>query len=268
MKKTSYALLWTVAAIFCLGVMPGAAQMSFVVSPIRVEHQVAVGASETNVIEVRNEGKSPARVKVYTEDWEMDRKGDVNYARAGKGPNSCATWIQLNPTDFRVDPGQTRQIRYTLTVPPGSKEAGYRAAIVFEGMPAGESGPGGARKVAVHGRIGVVLYETVGNPEIKAQFEDFQVRPEKQGVTFKLTLANKGVGNFRIKKSWIALKNSQGQEVAKVEIPDIPVLPGAVRDLEFSKELTLPKGSYVAEAVLDVGRRDFLGRKQTFNIGH
>jgi P pilus assembly chaperone PapD len=266
MKKTIYALLWTATLLFCLGARPGAAQMSFVVSPIRVEHQVAPGGSETNVIEVRNEGNNPARVKVYTEDWEMDRKGDVNYARAGKGPHSCATWIQLNPTDFRVDPGQTRQVRYTLTVPTGSKEGGYRAAIVFEGMPVKE-GQAAARRVAVHGRIGVVLYETVGNPEIKAQFEDFQVRPEKQGLTFKLTLANKGTGNFRIKKSWITMRNSQGEEVAKVDIPDIPVLPGAIRDLEFSKELNLPKGSYLAEAVLDVGRRDFLGRKQPFTIG-
>lgn len=267
MKKTVYVLLWTTWVIFCLGALPGAAQMSFVVSPIRVEHQVAAGASETNVIEVRNEGKNPARVKVYTEDWEMDRKGDVNYARAGKGPNSCATWLQLNPTDFRVDPGQTRQVRYTLTVPAGSKEGGYRAAIVFEGVPVAAGGAGAPRMVAVHGRIGVVLYEMVGNPEIKALFEDFQIRPEKQGLTFKLTLANKGAGNFRIKKSWISLKSSQGQEVAKVEIPDVPVLPGAVRDLEFSKELNLPKGTYLAEAVLDVGRRDFLGRKQSFTIG-
>jgi P pilus assembly chaperone PapD len=267
MKKTIHVLFWTAWAIICLGVLPGAAQMSFVVSPIRVEHQVAAGASETNVIEVRNEGGKPARVKVYTEDWQMDRKGDVNYARAGKGPNSCATWIQLNPADFRVNPGQTRQVRYTVTVPPGAKEGGYRAAIIFEGMPAAAGGPGAPRMVAVHGRIGVVLYETVGKPEIKARFEDFQIRPEKHGLTFKLTLANKGAGNFRIKKSWVSLKNSQGQEVAKVEIPDVPVLPGAIRDLEFSKELTLPKGTYQAEAILDVGRRDFLGRRQSFTIG-
>ncbi len=267
MKKTAYMILWISLALFCLGALPAAAQMSFVVSPIRVEHQVAAGASETNIIEVRNEGGKPSRVKVYTEDWEMDRKGDVNYARAGKGPNSCAPWIQLNPTDFRVDPGQTRQIRYTLTVPPGAKEGGYRAAIVFEGMPVAEGGPAAPRRVAVHGRIGVVLYQTVGNPEIKAQFEDFQVAVDKKGLIFKLTLANKGAGNFRVKKSWITLKDSQGAEVAKVEVPDIPVLPGATRDLEFSKELALSKGTYLAEAVLDVGRRDFLGRKQSFTIG-
>jgi P pilus assembly chaperone PapD len=266
MKKIRFVILWTSVAFCCLGAMPAPAQMSFVVSPIRAEHQVAAGASETNVIEVRNEGGQPNRVKVYTEDWEMDRKGEVNYTRAGKGPNSCATWVQLNPTDFRVEPHQTRQVRYTLTVPPGAKEGGYRAAIVFEGMPVEKLAPG-QKQVAVHGRIGVVLYETVGQPAIKAQFEDFQVSPKPRGLTFNLTLANKGNANFRIKKSWITLKDSQGKEVAKVEVPDIPVLPGATRELQFDKDLNLPRGTYLAEAVLDVGRRDFLGRKQSFTLG-
>jgi len=266
MKKISCAVLWTCFIFCCLGALAARAQMSFVVSPIRVEHQVAAGASETNVIEVRNEGAKANRVKVYTEDWEMDLKGEVTYSRAGKGANSCANWLQLNPMDFRIEPGQTRQIRYTLTVPGGIKDGGYRAAIIFEGMPVAEGGPP-QKRVAVHGRIGVVLYETVGTPAIKAQFQDFQVTPEKKGLAFKLTLANTGNTHFRVKKSWITLKNSQGQEVAKVEVPDIPVLPGAARELEFNQELALPKGNYLAEAVLDVGRRDFLGRKQAFAIG-
>jgi len=266
MKKIGYVVLWTSLALYFLGA-PGAwAQMSLVVSPIRVEHQGAAGASETNVIEVRNEGSKATRVKVYTEDWEMDPKGEVTYARAGKGPYSCAPWIQLNPTDIRLEPGQTRQIRYTLTVPNVARDGGYRAVIVFEGMPLAEAGPA-QKRVAVHGRIGVVLYETVGRPEIKAQFKDFQVVPEKKGLAFKLTLVNQGNVHFRVKKSWITLKNSQGAEVAKVEIPDIPVLPGATRELVFSKDLSLPKGAYLAEAVLDVGRRDFLGHKQSFTIG-
>jgi P pilus assembly chaperone PapD len=266
MKKINYVVLWTSLILCCQGGRTAWAQMSMVVSPIRVEHQVSAGASETNVIEVRNEGIKATRVKVYGEDWEMDPKGEVTYTRAGKGPYSCALWLQINPTDFRVEPGQTRQVRYTLTVPNGTRDGGYRAVIVFEGMPLAEAGPP-QKRVAVHGRIGVVLYETAGQPQIKAQFKDFQVVPEKKGTTFKLTLVNQGNVHFRVKKSWITLKNSQGAEAAKVEVPDIPVLPGATRELEFSKELSLPKGSYMAEAVLDVGRRDFLGRKQTFTIG-
>jgi hypothetical protein len=121
--------------------------------------------------------------------------------------------------------------------------------------------------MGVHGRIGVVIYETVGKPEIKAAFNDFQVHPGKGKLTFNLALANSGSAFFRIKRSWVILKNSQGQEVSRVEVPDIPVLPGTSRNLEFSKELTLPPGEYQAEAVLDVGRTALLGSKKNFSIG-
>ena len=121
--------------------------------------------------------------------------------------------------------------------------------------------------MGVHGRIGVVIYETVGKPEIKAAFNDFQVSPAKGKLTFKLALTNTGTAFYRIKKSWVTLKNSQGQEVSRIEVPDIPVLPGSSRNLEFSKDLTLPAGEYLAEAVLDVGRSALLGSKKNFTIG-
>lgn len=266
--KTISGLWFSLALVILVigfGAAPAAAQLDLVVSPIRAEHQVESGASETNVIQVKNEGKKPERIKVYLEDWQLDAKGNVTYSRAGKNPHSCSAWMQVNPTDFRLDPG-TREVRYTLTVPPGSKPGTYWTAIVFEGMPSLE-GKAVGRAVGVHGRIGVVVYETVGKPEIKAAFNDFQIHPGKGKLTFNLALANSGSAFFRLKKSWISLKNSQGQEVSRIEVPDIPVLPGTSRNLEFSKDLTLPPGEYLAEAVLDVGRTALLGSKKNFSIG-
>jgi hypothetical protein len=244
---------------------PAAAQVDLVVSPIQMEQQIEPGTSETNVIQVKNEGTKPERIKVYLEDWQLDTKGNITYSRAGNNPHSCAAWIQINPTDFRLDPG-TREVRYTMTVPPSPRPGTYWTVIIFEGMAPTEGAPT-PRMVGVHGRIGVVVYETVGKPEIKATFQDFQIHPGKGKLTVHLALANGGSSFYRLKKSWIILKNSQGQEVSRLEVPSIPVLPGASRELEFAKDLTLPPGEYLAEAVLDVGRTALLGRKITFTIG-
>ena len=261
--------LWLSLAVLMLTAViwtaPASAQMDLVVSPVRAEHQIEAGTSETNILQVKNEGKQAERVKVSLEDWQLDAKGDLTFSRAGKNPRSCSAWLQLNPTDFRLDPG-TREIRYTLTVPPGVKPGTYWTAIVVEGMPPLE-GKSAGRMMGMHGRIAVVVYETVGKPEIKADFQDFQVHPGKGKLTFNLALTNSGAAFYRLRKSRIILKNSQGQEVSQIEVPDIPVLPGASRNLEFSKDLTLPPGQYLAEAVLDVGRSALLGRKQTFTLG-
>jgi len=267
MKKTIYSFLLIFIVICLLAATPARGQMSITVSPLRVEHQVKPGTNETNVIEIRNEGSAPTRIAIHTEDWTMDRKGDVNFSRAAGDPYSCANWLQLNPADFRIDPGQVRQIRYSLTVPADAKEGGYRAAIALTGMPMAEEDIA-KRKIALNGRIVVMAYATVGSPEVKAQFQDFQVTAINKGISVKMTLANLGDVHFRLKKSWVTLKNSKGEEVGRAEVPDIPVLPGAVRELEFKKEdLALPKGTYQAEAILDVGKDDFLGRKISFSVG-
>jgi P pilus assembly chaperone PapD len=256
---------WLVMMLIGFWACAAGAQVDMVISPIRAEHQVAAGSSETNIIQVRNEGTKPERVRVYLEDWTMNRQGDVTYSRPGKNPNSCASWIQLNPTDFRLDPG-TREVRYTITVPPTARPGSYWSVIIFEGMPATEAKPKG-RKMGVHGRIGTIIYITLGNPEIKPNFQDLKVKAGKKEPVFTLTLRNEGTGYFRLHKSFISVKNSQGQEVARIEIPEIPVLPATTRDLEINLNKALPKGDYLAEAVLDVGRRDFLGRKVNFTVG-
>lgn len=267
MKNIRYVVVLVSIAVCFLGVSQAKAQMSILVNPIRVEHQVKAGSDETNVIQIRNEGTDPVRVSVHSEDWTMDRKGNVSFSPAGIDPSSCANWIQLNPTDFRLDPGGNRLIRYSLSVPAEAKDGGYRAAIELEGMPPQQEGSA-KRTMTLNGRVAVMTYVTVGSPAISAQFQDFQVKAGNKEISFKLTLANQGDVHFRIKKSWITIKNSNGEEVGRVEVPDIPVLPGATRELEFKKEdLALPKGSYLAEAVLDVGKEDFLGRKSSFSVG-
>ena len=195
----------------------------------------------------------------------MDRQGNITYNRPGKNPNSCAPWMQVNPTDFRLDPG-TREVRYTITVPPGAKPGSYWTAIIFEGMPAQEGRPVG-RRMGVHGRIGAIIYQTLGSPAIKADFQDLKVDTGKAGLVFTLTVSNKGTGFFRLRKSYLTLKDAKGTEVARLEVPEIPLLPGSTRDVEIKSSQALPKGNYLAEAVLDVGRRDFLGRKVNFSIG-
>jgi P pilus assembly chaperone PapD len=267
MKKTRYAVLLIFIAVCLLGSIPAGAQMSLMVSPIRVELQLKPGTNETNVIQVVNTGNEPTRVTVRLEDWTMNRKGDLSFTTAGDSPGACCGWLQLNPTDFRLDPGQSRQVRYSISVPAEAPDAGYRAAIVLEGIPRQDETQA-KRSVSLRGRIAVMLYATVGSPDIRAQFQDFQITARNKEVSFKLTLANEGDVHFRIKKSWIAITNSKGEEVSRVEVPDIPVLPGATRELEFKKEnLDLPKGTYQAEAVLDVGKEDFLGRKTSFSVG-
>ena len=266
MKKNILTVFSLFLVLGWLAPLQAPAQMSLEVSPIRAEHQIEAGASETNVIQVHNAGSQPTRVKVWLQDWGMNRQGEVSFSRPGSTPGSLSSWLEINPTDFRVEAGQSKEIRYTMSIPAGTRTGGYRGAIMVEGMPA-QAGAPTPKKMAVHGRFGVMIYETVGKPDIKAKFTEFQVTPEKGALKFILTLANSGTAHFRPKKSKITVKDSQGKEVAKIDIPDAPVLPGATRDVLITPELKLPPGQYLAEAVVDTGQRDLLARQLSFTIG-
>jgi len=249
-----------------LGTSPLFAQVNLVVSPIRVERQLPPGEAETDIIHVRNEGRQPLRLRAYLEDWRMDSQGNITHTRPGENPRSCYSWIQINPRDFRVEPGQSREVRYTLTVPQGASPGTYWSAIIFEALPPQGKHPI-KEGIGVYGRVAVVVYETVGQPDIQAQLQNFQVSQERPGLVFKLTLANPGTGFVRLRKSWILVKDARGQEVRRVEIPDIPIMPGGSRELEFKENLPLAPGEYQAEAVVDVGRRELLGKRQAFTVG-
>ncbi|MGQ9922157.1 MAG: hypothetical protein ACUVRZ_12640 [Desulfobacca sp.] len=241
------------------------AKMDLELSPIRAELQLEAGLSETNVVQVRNVGDQPVRIRAYLRDWTSGRRGEVQFSRPGSQKTSLAPWLEINPTDFQIRPGQTGEIRYTITVPPGAAQGTYWTALMVEGMPA-LPGPPSPKLMALHGRFAVMLYETVGKPEIRVKFQDFQVKPERQQLSFLLSLSNAGQGFIRPRKSKVLLRNQQGQEVAQVEIPDAPVLPASSREIVWDQEINLAPGQYVAEARLDVGQREILVRQQIVQI--
>ena len=140
MKKNVLVFLLTMTVLGWLAPLAALAQMTLEVSPIRAEHQIEAGGSETNVIQVHNAGPKPVRVKAQVQDWQMNRKGEVTFARVASTSGSLSAWLEINPTDFQVEPGQTKEIRYTLTIPAGAKTGSYHAAIIVEGMPA-QPGP-------------------------------------------------------------------------------------------------------------------------------
>ncbi len=245
---------------------PAAAQMALEISPIRVEHQIQAGMSETNVVEVWNSGQKPVRVRTSLQDWTMDQQGNLKFSRAGGKPQSLAPWLEINPTDFQVGPGERKQIRYTMNVPASARPGSYWVALMVEGMPP-QVGPPVPKKVALHGRFAVCIYNSVGSREIRGSFKDFQVHTRQGRPTLLISLANQGQYHFRPQKSKVTIRNQQGQQVASVDVPDAPVLPGLTRDIKWEPEIKLAPGQYQAEARLDIGRREMLVRQVAFTVG-
>ena len=257
-------LLLAVAVTITAPALLFSAEVSISVSPIRVEHLVKQGEKGTDTISVTNDGTAPTRIRVSIEDWALTRDGNPIFMKAGKNPYSCADWIRINPVDFRVDPGQTREVRYTVTVPQGIEDGGYRVAITFETVPNVTPGKK-ARQVYLKGRIATVLYELVGKPIPQGHANSLKPVPKKGGIDFLVALQNTGKVHFRTKGS-ITVKDSNGSKAFEVEMPDVPVLPESEREVKVSYDQPIPKGKYTATAVVDIGKKELIGAETTFEI--
>lgn len=264
MKNKSWIILLIVLITTLVPALIFSAGISISVSPIRVEHTVKHGEGGTDAISVTNYGTTPVRLKVSVQDWYLTRDGTPVFINDEGSPYSCSEWIKINPYDFRINPNQTKEVRYTVTVPEGIEDGGYRSAVTFTTVPdikAGEQ----SRAVYLKGRIAVILYELVGKPIPQGYAKSLKADTRKDGVDFILTLKNAGKVHFRTKGS-ITIKDSNGDKAFKVELPDVPVLPGSERDIKVSYNKAVPKGSYMADAVVDIGIKELFGVVTDFEV--
>ena len=264
MKRKVQAIL-LVSSIFIL--IPNlilSAEVSISVSPIRVEHLVKQGEKGTDMISVTNDGTAPTRLKVSIEDWTLTKDGNPMFMKVENNPCSCAEWIRINPVDFRIAPGQTREVRYTISVPQGIDDGGYRAAIIFETVP--DVTPGEkTRRVFLKGRIVTILYEVVGKPIPQGHANSLKMELKKEGIDLILALQNTGKVHYRTKGT-ITVKDEKGEKAFETEIPDVPVLPESEREIRINYEKPIPKGKYTATAVVDIGQKELIGAEATFSI--
>ncbi len=95
-------------AIFVFASRTFSEEVCISISPIRVEHLVKQGERGTDMIAVTNGGTSPLRIKVSIQNWTLSHDGIFQLIQGESDPFYCGRWVRINPVDFRLDPGQTR----------------------------------------------------------------------------------------------------------------------------------------------------------------
>ncbi|HWP34104.1 MAG TPA: hypothetical protein VNM66_00765 [Thermodesulfobacteriota bacterium] len=244
------------AAAALLLTRPAAADgPSFSLAPIRLEIAPKPGRPYTEALEVTNESRESAHLKVYTEDWRLERDGAVTFARAGTWPRSASGWVRINPVEFDLPPQATVDIRFTVTVPAGAPAGGYRTAIVVEQVPRPTPGRTPVREVAIRARIASVLYVRVGEPVPSMALHDVRFRREPNGMrSLVVAVQNTSSVHFRVRGQIELADPASGKRLYRVPVPDVPVLPESPRDVRVPLPDTVKPGTYHARTEIDIGR--------------
>jgi len=133
------------------------------VSPPRFELAAQPGKTVRSVIEISNRSTAPSRYLMRTADWDFSADFSVNF-RDDLQPGSCRPWVAIERPEVVVPGAATLRYRFEVTVPADAPPGECRFAVMIEGAEPSISRSKGL-DMPVTGRIGVIVYLTVGDGE-------------------------------------------------------------------------------------------------------
>lgn len=227
------------------------ADTSMDVTPLRIQVHANPGTEYTDAVQVTNSGKEPLRLRAYLKDWYLDEIGTPVFRQAGSLPRTASLWVEVAPSDLLIHPGETEFVRFTIQVPPDAMECGFHTALLLETLPLNRAEKR-ARQMFVQGRVACMLYVTVGAPTRSVRINAL-VSAERQGKRYvRMQVENTGQDFVRLAGGVDLL--ASGKAMGKpLQMPDVPVLPGARRWVEFEVAPGTLAENTVARVTIDLG---------------
>lgn len=212
--KKKQCIFFSCFVSFLVIFLQGIPCMAWTVAPVRFEVKAEKGKEYTLTFSVLNESQlHDKRFEIQTDDWIIDKNNDFlrkAYNKTVENKYSATSWIKVTPTQFVVPPGQTKKIRFTVSVPKDTTLNGEYSSGIFVGEKNIEKPPKGEKIVHIKQDtfIGVVVYVRIGEGKPVVTLTDFTVdtKPVAKGlnkVILKPTYQSKGNvhsrGNIQVK---------------------------------------------------------------------
>ena len=167
-----------ISFIFVSGCSPA---MSWTVSPVRFEIEGEKGKEYTFTFAVLNESQlHQKRFEINVDDWIIDKNN--NFLRKAFNPGvtnkySASQWIKVTPQQFAVGPGETKNIRFTVSVPGNIPLNGEYSTGLFVGEKNIEKPIKGEKIVHIKQDtyIGVVVYVKFGQGKQDVVLKDLNI---------------------------------------------------------------------------------------------
>jgi len=235
------------------------ADLSLDVSPAKYELQVLPGKTETIPIVVRNTGDTQVHIVTTLSDFTVGRDGNYQFAASGKSQYSMGKWVDVNPSEFDLDPQTFKQVRFSVNVPAGASGE-YSTLVFFTTRPSRK--PGG---LAIAERVASKLYEIVPDTaRFAGEIDDVSTKADDTGEHYLVAFHN--TGNAHVYLSGRVEIKQGSQIVERVLMPkDQLVERNGKRLIEMTGK-KLPAGSYNAVALVDYGGPNLIAGQTTFIV--
>ncbi len=238
-------------SVFLAGVFGVGSAQALTLVPPSLEYTSAKGqVIESRVKLLNNENRtlvltpSTANFGAKDETGEPDFKFDAPSA-------DLSAWIQIDKAQLTLDPGETKEVPFTIAVPTDAEPGGHYAGIFFA---SGGTATGGGQ-IGVQSKLGTLVILTVdGNIREQAAISSVKLDGPSSlsRPPVNLNVRIKNSGNVHVKpKGKVTILNMFGGEVETITLPqDKNVLPGQTRLFEVSwakRSTEAKKGNFFQE---------------------
>lgn len=233
------------------------------VDPARIPLLVEPGDSFEESIKVTNNADTPKKFYAYLRDFAAEgEEGRARLIVPGTESGSfLSTWIKSSSEGMDFAPGESKEFKFSITVPKEAGPGGYYGAIVF-GTKAPEVRQEAVEKGAAIGisqQAGsLILLQIAGQADERAQIRDFVTDKRAYNTPFSVAFATRveNQGNVHIRpQGTIEISNLLGKTVATLKINDkaANILPKSIRRFDNTWAGNFGFGRYKAVLALSYG---------------
>jgi hypothetical protein len=122
-------------ALLAIVLSPGSGRSNLVVSPKTLELRIPAGEESGAALLLTNASDVPIEVRAYLRDARVGTDGNEELVEAGTLARSCAAWIELDEDELRLQPNESRILRFVMRVPGAARGGFWTKLYLEEGVP-------------------------------------------------------------------------------------------------------------------------------------
>jgi hypothetical protein len=199
------------------------------ISPPRFEVKVAVGQNLRQVVEIQHVGQQKGNYRISTNDWTLKSDNSVTFSEA-LAADSCRPWVAIERRELTIEPGARYRYRFEIAPPPSTPARECRFAIMVEGLDPAQVQ--GSLNFPVGGRIGVIVYATIGDAAPQLAITATRVATVNGKPAAVVDVRNSGNAHGRL-EGFVNGTDAAGSHF-EMAPADLPIMPGETRTVAIN----------------------------------
>lgn len=283
--KNEFLKIFFLLAIFLIFPFKAESEISFSVSPQKLDLVLFAGSSYQGKFKITNHSQVAIPISVKAVPFgAKEGTGEMEFEKIEE--NSPVFWFSFEKTEMILEPNETRRINFKIEVPKETKPGGYFVFVYFEPrFPKEYFESSGPKVIPIIGvPVLISTTELLIEPEKGKEFEilNFSI-PEKERVKFledsfkfvyqqtKLSLASMGLAMAVENPEVLITKSMPNSFLVKIKNNDIYHLRTSGKILIFDIfGKKIGEGELKEGTILPGKSRDFeikLTKKENFSLG-